>query len=146
MPPLWSFMLPPLIFGPQPLFNNPFIDPDNFQPSQFFISAVSLGVTTTITTTTNLNYVVGQLVRLLIPYGFGCRQLNRRTGLVLSVPSPNQVIINIDSSQNVDPFKTNTLTTQPQIMAIGDINTGQVNANGPSVEAIFIPGSFVNIS
>lgn len=93
-----------------------------------------------------MNYVIGQLIRLVIPIPFGCRQLNEAEGYVISMPASNQVTINIDSSRNVDPFKSSTAATQPQIMAIGDINNGQVNANGRSPTSTLIPGSFENIS
>jgi hypothetical protein len=131
--------------GPVPPYNNPPIMPLNFRPREFFISAISLGQTTTITTTVNHNYVIGNLIRLLIPVGFGSRGLNEVTGYVIAVPAPNQVTTNI-SSLGIDPFKPNVFTTQPQIVAVGDINTGAINANGPANTRPFIDGSFRNIS
>ena len=92
-----------------------------------------------------MNYVVGQLVRLIIPPSFGSRQLNETQGYVISIPSGNQVILNINS-MNVDLFISSTATTLPQILAIGDINTGAVNSNGRSNNFTYIPGSFINIS
>lgn len=130
---------------PIPIFQNPPINPQYFKPSQFFISGITFGITTTITTTANNNYYVGQLVRLLIPPTFGCRQLNGSSGYVLSIPAPNQVTLSIDSSQNVDAFVSSSATTQPQIMAIGDINQGADNT-GRSGNQTFINGSFINIS
>ena len=137
---------PPFITGPIPPYNNPPIESQYFQPSQFFISNISLGINTTITTTANMNYVIGQSVRLLIPPLSGCRQLNEITGNVIAIPASNQVVLNIDSSMNVDAFKTSTSPQQPQIIAIGDVNTGAINANGPSNTQTFINGSFINIS
>lgn len=139
-------MTPPLVTGPQPYENNPSIQPQNYQPSQFVISSVTLGQTTTITTNTDLNYVVGQLVRLLIPYGYGCTQLNEKTGYVLSIPSSNQVVISIDSSRNVDAFKTSTNRQYPQILAIGDINSGIQSSTGVNIPTTNIPGAFIDIS
>jgi hypothetical protein len=134
------------ITGPIAPYNNVPIQPQWFQPSQFFISNITLGVNTTITTTTDMNYVIGQQVRLIIPFFFGCRQLNEKTGVVISIPASNQVITNIDSAQNVDAFTASASTTQPQIMAIGDVNTGVINSNGILSTGTFIPGSFQNIS
>jgi hypothetical protein len=134
------------ITGPIAPYNNVPIQPQWFQPSQFFISNITLGVNTTITTTTDMNYVIGQQVRLIIPFFFGCRQLNEKTGVVISIPASNQVITNIDSAQNVDAFTASASTTQPQIMAIGDVNTGVINSNGILITGTFIPGSFQNIS
>ena len=130
--------------GPTPIYNNPPIEPQFYQPSQFFISAITLGQTTTVTTTVNNNYVIGQEVRLIIPFSFGCRQLNGLSAIVISIPSPNQVELNIDS-RGGDQFKSSTATTQPQIIAIGDVNSGQINANGVN-SILNIPGSFINIS
>jgi hypothetical protein len=136
----------PIISFPIPPFQNLPIEPQNYQPRQFFISAIGLGVLTTVTTTTNHNYVVGQLVRLLIPYYSGSRQLNEQTGYVISVPANNQVLINLNSSQNVDPFITTSNPTQPQIIAVGDTNNGIISTTGRNLPTTAIPGSFINIS
>jgi hypothetical protein len=136
-----------VISYPVPLFNNNIpINATFYQPSNFFISAITLGVTTTVTTSVNHNFVIGNEVKVLIPSSFGCIQLNGKKGYVLSIPSANQVITSIDSSMNVDPFKTSNANTQPQIKAVGDINSGQINNNGNITSTTFIPGSFINIS
>jgi hypothetical protein len=135
-----------IISYPIPAYSNVPIEPQFYQPSQFFISAIALGKTTVITTTTNVNYVVGQLVRLIIPQYFGCRQLNEKQGYVLSIPSANQIEVNINSSQNVDPYINTTYTTKPQILAIGDINNGLISSTGRVLLSTNIPGSFINIS
>lgn len=136
---------PSLIFGPVPPYNNPPIEPQNFQPSQFFISAISLGITTTVTTTMNMNYVLGQECRLLIPEGYGCTNLNQKTGFVLSIPSSNQVILSINSI-NSNSFVNAMLPTQAQIVAVGDVNNGQTNSSGSSNQGTAVLGSFINIS
>jgi hypothetical protein len=133
------------ISGPQPPYNNPPIQPQFFQPSVFFISNVTLGFTTTVTTTVNVNYVLGQLCRLIIPPGFGCRELNEQLGYVISIPAPNQVVLNVDSHA-MSAFITASLSTQPQILAVGEINSGNVNASGRVQNITAIPGSFINIS
>lgn len=132
--------------GPTPPYNNPPINAQFFQPNVFVISGVQLGVTTTVTMREDSNYVIGQLVRLLIPFSFGCRQLNEQTGYVIAIPAANQVTLDINSSQNVDAFTASAAKTQAQIIAIGDVNTGVTNANGRTNQATFIPGSFINIS
>jgi hypothetical protein len=133
------------ISGPIALYNNLPIEPQYYQPSRFVISNIALGVMTTITTTLNMNYVIGQLVKLIVPPSFGCRQLNERQGYVISIPTANQVILSIDSSQNVDPYVASTLTTVAQILAIGDVNQGQINT-GRSNNLIYPLGAFINIS
>jgi len=143
-------MYPPLMTGPIALYNNVPIQSQYYIPSQFFISAITLGQTTTITTTKNHNYVMGQECRLLIPQTNGTIQLNQMTGFVQSIPNPNQVVLNI-VSQTFTPFNSTTYPLQPQIVAIGDVNTGDINnpintINGIIQTGTFIPGSFINIS
>jgi len=208
--------------GPVALYNNLPIEPQFYQPSRFVISNVTLGNTTIVTTSVANNYVIGQLVRLLIPVGYGCNQLNEQSGIVISLPSSTQVEVMINSSVNVNPFVANpfianitgitnatkavltvsnpvygmsvliqnvggmtqlngniyvidrqTATTitldvdstfftaytsggtatvfplngaVPQILAIGDVNSGQTNTNGINSNKLFISGSFQNIS
>ncbi len=134
------------IVGPIPPYSNPPIEPQFYQPSRFVISNVTLGQTTVVTTTLDMNYVIGQLVRLIIPSSFGCRQLNEQQGFVIAIPALNQVELSIDSSVNVDPYIASSATTQAQILAIGDINSGIISSNGRSVNSTNIPGSFINIS
>ena len=137
---------PPLLNGPIPAFNNPPITSQYYKPKQFFISNITLGITTIVTTILNMDYVVGQLVRLLIPFSNGCRELNEVTGYVISIPSTSQVEIAIDSSRNVSQFISSLQPNQPQIVAVGDVNTGHINRFGPKHTKPKIPGSFINIS
>lgn len=140
--------------GPVPAESNPPITPQYYQPSRFVITDVALGQTTTITmtpatvggTTVNPNYVIGQLVRTIIPPTFGCRQLNNRQAYVLSLPSADEVELELDSSF-FDPFISSPSfdRTPPQIMAIGDINQGAINS-GRTNNTTYVYGSFINIS
>lgn len=210
------------ITGPVPPYSNPPIEPQYYQPSRFVISAITLGQTTTITTTTDLNYVIGQTVRLLIPERYGCQQLSGVQGLVVSIPNANQCVIQLDSSSAAafipSPYTANiTNITQanpcvitannsfspgqfilledvqgmtqvndneyvitscnstsitlnlnsstfseytdsgmaslpggvvsvPQIIAIGDNNSGIISSTGPIMSSTNIPGAFINIS
>lgn len=127
-------------------YQNPPIEPQFYQPSRFVISAISLGTTTIVTTSIAHNYVIGQEVRLLIPANCGSFQLNNLSGFVLSIPSTTQVEVNINSSMNVNSFVVGTGICSPQIIAIGDVNAGQINSNGLSSTLSYIPGSFLNIS
>jgi hypothetical protein len=135
-----------VISSPTPPYSNVPIQPQFYQPSQFFISNITLGNTTIVTTIDNMNYVIGQEVRLLIPANFGCFQLNGLSGFVISLPMSNQVEISINSNQNVNQFIATTNNTQsPQIVSIGDVNNGSNNPS-PFTTSTFIPGSFINIS
>jgi hypothetical protein len=141
---------PPLIFGPIAPENNPPIEPQFFQPSVFNIAALvqTAGAQTiTVTTTVNHNYVVGQSVRLVIPSIYGAQAYNEQPANVISIPAANQVILNI-FNPNANAFTSNPTsgTTQPQILAVGDVNSGRINTTGRSNTGTFISGSFHNIS
>lgn len=137
---------PPLMFGPIAPENNPPINPQYYKPSVFIIEGITNGTTTLVSTTIDNNYVIGQLVRLLIPEIYGGQQLNEKEAYVISIPNPNQVILLLDSSQ-FDTFTGNLSsgTTPAQIAAVGDINSGVTNT-GRSGNGTFIPGSFIDIS
>jgi hypothetical protein len=131
---------------PTPAYRNVPIHAEFYKPSQFFISNVTLGTTTIITTLTEMNYVVGQLIRLLIPASFGCYQLNGVEAYVLSKPAENQVEVSINSNQNVNQYIASTNKIQSaQIVAVGDVNLGHTN-HGRNCNKTYIPGSFRDIS
>lgn len=132
---------------PIPAYQNVPIHAEYYLPSRFVISGIDLGVTTILTTTQDVNYVIGQEVRLIIPMSFGSFQLNGLTGFILSLPSSNQVEVTIDSSKNIDAFTASSNPIESaQIVAIGDVNTGVTNSQGSINNGTFIPGSFINIS
>lgn len=133
------------IVGPIAPYSNPPIQPQFYEPSRFDIVAISLGVTTTVTTDPDHNYVLGQQVRLLIPPTFGARFLNGQTGFVIAIPAADQVTLDI-FSVGMDPFVSSSATTKPQILAIGDRNNGLISATGRVNSTTAIPGSFINIS
>ncbi len=139
-----------VISYPVPLYANLPIEPQYYTPWRFVISAISLGVTTTITMVipaiTDLTYVVGQQVRLIIPPTFGCRQLNGQTAYVIAVNLPDQVVLDINSSQNVDSYIASSQPTPAQILAIGDILAGAINNNGTQNQTTYVIGSFINVS
>jgi hypothetical protein len=133
------------ISGPVALYANVPIHADYYQPSRFVISGITLGQTTVVTTSVAHNYVIGQLVRLIIPPSFGCRQLNESSGYVLSIPTTTSVEVGIYSAGG-NPYKSSSATTVAQILAIGDINGGIISTTGNIVPTTYIPGSFNNIS
>lgn len=148
-------MTDPIYSGPIAPYRNPPINPEYFIPDVFFITAISLGQTTTVTmastitdpvTVTN-NFVIGQEARLILGEFYGARQLNQRLGYVIAIPTTNQVTLDIDSN-GYDPFIPNPPfgPNRPQIVPIGDINTGNINAFGRILNKPWIPGSFRNIS
>lgn len=138
-------MINPVISFPIPAYANVPIQPQFYKPRFWFISTITRGITTLVTTTANQDFVVGQLIRFIIPPSFGIRQLNEMEGYVITINSTTQVIVAIDSSK-MDPYKSSSATTKPQILAIGDIGNGPINSTGRQNTGTFIPGSFINIS
>lgn len=132
--------------GPVPPETNPPINADYYLPKKFNISALQLGETTLVTTAQQHDYVIGQLIRLLIPPTYGCVQINGKTGYVVAIPQDDQVRVNINSvGSNLFIPSPAFGPTPPQIIAIGDINSGVTNT-GRSNNTTFIPGSFINVS
>lgn len=130
---------------PIPAYSNVPINAQYYEPSLFFISAITNGITTLVTTTEDHNYVIGQLVRLNIPRANRAIQFNQQTGYVIGIPSSTQVTLDINSTR-YDLFQTSTQPTQPQIVAVGDVNSGNTNSSGNLNTATGIPGAFINIS
>lgn len=144
-----------MVRGPTAPESNPRITPWYYEPSMFDIAEITRGMTTIITMnpssiggiTVQPNYVIGQLVKILIPFYYGMRQINNQKGYVLSIPSSTSVVIDIDSrSYNAFIPSPTFGPTFPQIIAIGDINQGQINSSGRTGQLTYIPGSFINIS
>lgn len=211
-----------VISYPIPAYSNVPINPQFYQPRRYVISNITLGSTTLVTSANNMDYVVGQLVRLLVPKPYGSYQLNEVQAYVIQIVAPNQVLLNLDSAfcNSFIPFpytatitgatKSNpcvitannsfkpgqfviitgvegmtqlngpnrhiisanattitidlnsssfssyttggTLSLQdplilyPQIIAVGDINSGVVNSSGRTNNTTYVLGSFINIS
>lgn len=115
-----------VISYPIPPYSNPPIEPQFYQPSRFVISEITFGQTTIVTTTEDMNYVIGQLVRLIIPPLCGSRQLNEQTAFVIDIPAANQVTLDINST-NADEFFAN-----PYVVTI----TGATNSNPTVITAL----------
>jgi Ubiquitin-activating enzyme E1 FCCH domain len=127
-------------------------------PGQTFISAITLGTTTTIDTTDAHNFVVGQEVAFRIPSAWGTTQLNSLPNVlipgspiyayVIAVTDYNTVVVNFDSSAYT-AFNSNPTVASvpglsyPQIVAVGDVNTGGVQVSANS--ALYPPPYFVPI-
>lgn len=135
-----------IISYPTPLYQNMPINSSYYSPQRFNISAIALnGSTIAVTTSTAHDYVVGQQVRLIIPPGYGSRLLNGSQGYVIVVNSTTQVTLDIPS-YNVDAFADPGIGAGAQILAIGDINSGQISSTGNTGIVNYPPGAFINIS
>ena len=128
---------------------NPPIRPEYYKPKRFVIQNIVLGKDTLITFTTQHDYVIGQLVRVLIPQVYGCQQLSKQQAYVIAIPTPTQILINFNSLMG-DAFVVLPPLSRdvPQVLPIGDVNSGYISTNGPNVtlDQLGIPGAFKNIS
>lgn len=142
-----------------------------YQPGVDYISAITLGATTQIVTTTEHNMVQGQEVAFRIPAAYGTVQLNSLPnsiipgspiyGYIQQVIDAFTVIVNINSSVFTAFFTNQTFTsmvgqTFPQMLAVGDVNTGGIFYSGgnlypsplingvPTINGPAIAGAFVN--
>lgn len=128
-------------------------------PGTTFIGAITTGTTTTISTTSAHNLVVGQEVAFRIPSQWGTVELNSLPntltpgsptyGYVVSVTDYKTVVVNIDSS-NYTAFNSNQAVASvsglsfPQIVAVGDVNSGGVQISSGS--ALYPPPYTLDIS
>lgn len=115
--------------------------PYMYAPGVNIVTAITLGATTTIDTTSAHNFVVGQEVAFRIPSSWGTIQLNSLPntivpgspiyGYVIAVTDYNTVVVNINSTAYTAFNSNQTVAsvpglTFPQIVAVGDVNTGGV--------------------
>jgi len=143
-----------------------------YSPEVSFISAVSTGSTTSITTTAPHNLVVGQEVAFRIPDNvWGITQLNALPNTIIPGSPLNYFVTSVGSattftctanSSSFSAYANNPTVAQtpglsfPQVVAVGDVNTGGVSYSGgalypsPVVNGVStingpaISGSFVN--
>ena len=133
--------------GPVAPENNPPIESQYFKPRTYSIANITLGLSTTVTTSTAHDYVVGQLVRLLVPQFYMTTELNNYQGWITSIPSSTEFVLDVQST-NFTSFKTDPsyAPTAAQVVAVGDVNTGSINSTGRTNLGLSPQGSFINIS
>lgn len=118
-----------------------------YLPEDNVISAITLGSTTTVATTMYHNFEIGQEIAFRIPTLFGTTQLNSLPnnvipgspiyGYVTSITDNWTFVVNINSSAftafNTNPSTVPASFTFPQVLAVGDVNTGgnSITATSP---------------
>ena len=133
--------------SPTGAFVKKILYPYLYAPGVSFISAITTGTTTTIDTTDAHNLVVGQEVAFRIPTIWGTSQLNSLPnviipgspiyGYVVSVTDYNTVVVSINST-SYTAFNSNQAFASypgeqfPQMVAVGDVNTGGVQISSGS--------------
>jgi hypothetical protein len=112
-----------------------------YAPGVAYLEAITTGTTTTIVTTAPHNFVVGQEVAFRIPQSWGTTQLNSLPNnttpgspiyaYVISVTDATTFVVNVNST-GYTAFNTNQTIASvpglsfPQVLAVGDVNTGGV--------------------
>jgi len=136
---------------------------DLYIPELCYITAISTGTTTVITTSINHNFVVGQEVGFIIPSQWGMTQLDSAVYLqtnfqpqqaIVTAVTANTLTVNVNST-GFTAFSYPTSATAalgvtfPQVVPIGDQNTGYsltssglVPFLGVTNGTIGIPGAF----
>lgn len=116
-----------------------------YEPGVNYISAITTGATTTVTTTNNHNFVVGQEIAFRIPSAYGTTGLNSLPNnttpgspvyyYVTSITS-NTVFVCNAVSTGFTAFNSNQTVASvpglqlPQVLAVGDVNSGGVAYSG----------------
>jgi hypothetical protein len=121
--------------------------PNAYFPGTNIISALTLGATTTVVTTESHEFQVGQEIAFRIPSQWRTTQLNALPnivtpgspiyGYVISVTDQWTFVVNINSSGytafNVNqPVSSVSGLSFPQVIAVGDVNTGGVQISSGS--------------
>lgn len=125
-----------------------------YAPGDSFISALTLASSTTVVTTAAHNFVAGQEVAFRIPSSWGTIELNSLPnvsipgsplyGYVVSVTDSYTFVVNINSSSYTAFTANQTIASVPglsfpQVLAVGDVNTGGVQISSGS--ALYPPPS-----
>jgi hypothetical protein len=121
--------------------------PNLYFPGVNIVSFITTGTTTTIKTTTQHNFVVGQEVAFRIPSVWGTTQLNSLPnslipgspiyGYVVTVTDSLTFVVNINSTGYTAFNPNQTFASYPgekfpQVLAVGDVNTGGVTISSGS--------------
>lgn len=142
--------------------------PELYYPQVSYITAITTGTTTVVSTTSPHNLVVGQEVAFRIPSTWGTVELNSLPnnsipgspiyGYVTVVNSTTQVTVNINSTGYTAYTSNQTIAsvpglTPPQLVPVGDNNTGFLLASGlgsgtsathTTINGPAISGAFLN--
>ena len=92
----------------------------DFYPDHQIITNITNEQNATVTTLSNHGYIVGQIIRIVVPIDFGMTQINGLTGTIISIPALNQISVDINSS-SFDQFSIPVVITNvPQTIPVGE--------------------------
>jgi hypothetical protein len=133
--------------SPTGAFVKKVLNPYLYAPGVAWIEAITTGVTTTVVTTAPNNFVVGQEIAFRIPSAWGTVQLNSLPNnvipgspiyaYVISITNSTTFVCSVNST-GFTAFNTNQTVASvpglqfPQVVAVGDVNTGGVQISAGS--------------
>lgn len=98
------------------------ITPSVWVPPFCWVTAITNAFQSTITTSFDHNYVVGQIVLLSVPKAFGMKEADRQQATILAVPATNQMTVSLNTS-TFTPFAFPPASAVPftfaQVSSIG---------------------------
>lgn len=114
---------------------NQYLPPVIAIPSALEITNITQARQMVVTTTANADqmntYIVGQLVRLTVPYAFRMFQANGLTGQITAI-NGSDLTLNIDSS-NFDPF----VTVQGQVASLAPAGSRNLEFSNQTAKVPF---------
>ncbi len=134
--------------GPQAPERNPAITPQYYYPNLSVLQSITPidTFTTRVVTAAANQFVVGQLIRFVLPQRDGMYQINESQAYITSISNSTTFIVALNTL-NIGTFNPNGTTLQkPFVIPVGDVNTGQINSMGRINNLLYIGGSFKNIS
>lgn len=98
-----------------------------FQPAMRLITDITNYKTALVITSFDHDFLVGLVVRLYVPRGFGMTQANQLVGTILEVPSTTSFMVSIDTT-DFDIFITPApvpwyIGIYPMVVPIGEVNS-----------------------
>lgn len=100
--------------------------PQLIEPRSRAIVDLTLGASTTVKTSVDHGYAVGQYITLIVPSEFGSSEISGQSGRISAISSANEFVVEIDSSAAsafAYPASGSVPFTFPQAVVAGDQTT-----------------------
>ena len=100
--------------------------PQLIEPRSRAIVDLTLGASTTVKTSVDHGYAVGQYITLVVPSEFGSSEISGQSGRISAISSANEFVVEIDSSAASTfayPASGSVPFTFPQAVVAGDQTT-----------------------
>ena len=100
--------------------------PQLIEPRSRAIVDLTIGASTTVKTSVDHGYAVGQYITLIVPVEFGSSEISGQSGRISAISSANEFVVEIDSSAAsafAYPASGSVPFTFPQAVVAGDLTT-----------------------